>query len=190
MDDAFGVLAATSIGLLVFIVVFCIAFYVVYAIALAKIFKKAGEDGWKAIIPFYNIFVLIQIAGLNWWYFLIAISGTICTIAKIDGLEYVCNLASMAVNFFIFYNLAKKMKQQPIGFGVAGALVGPITTMILGFSDKYTYDSSIEVSPNGPIGDSDTKTSTSNEPEKYCLGCGCKLKPGTKFCERCGKEVK
>ena len=59
--------------------------------------------------------------------------------------------------------------------------------MVLGFSNKYTYDSSIEVSPNGPIGD--TKESKSNEPEKYCLGCGCKLKPGTKFCEKCGKEV-
>ena len=103
MDEAFGVLAATSIGLLVFLGILVIAFYVVYVIALAKLFKKAGEDGWKAIIPFYNVFVLIQIAGLNWWYFLIAISGTICTIAKIDGLDYICNLASMAVNFFIFY---------------------------------------------------------------------------------------
>ena len=109
MDDAFGVLATTSIGLIVFFGIIAIAFYVVYVIALAKLFKKAGEDGWKAIIPFYNVFVLIQIAGLNWWYFLIAISGTICTIAKIDGLNYICNLAGMAVNFFVFYNIAKKM---------------------------------------------------------------------------------
>ena len=188
MDDAFGVLAATSIGLIVFLVIIAIAFYVVYVIALAKLFKKAGEDGWKAIIPFYNVFVLIQIAGLNWWYFLIAISGTICTIAKIDGLDYICSLASMAVNFFIFYNVAKKMKQQPVGYGVAGAFVAPIITMVLGFSNKYTFDPSVQVSPNGPIGDN-TKTSTNSEPEKYCLGCGCKLKPGTKFCEKCGKEV-
>ena len=118
MDDAFGVLATTSIGLIVFFGIIAIAFYVVYVIALAKLFKKAGEDGWKAIIPFYNVFVLIQIAGLNWWYFLIAISGTICTIAKIDGLNYICNLAGMAVNFFVFYNIAKKMKQQPVGYGV------------------------------------------------------------------------
>lgn len=69
MDDAFGVLATTSIGLIVFFGIIAIAFYVVYVIALAKLFKKAGEDGWKAIIPFYNVFVLIQIAGLNWWYF-------------------------------------------------------------------------------------------------------------------------
>lgn len=53
MDDAFGVLATTSIGLIVFFGIIAIAFYVVYVIALAKLFKKAGEDGWKAIIPFY-----------------------------------------------------------------------------------------------------------------------------------------
>ena len=52
MDDAFGVLATTSIGLIVFFGIIAIAFYVVYVIALAKLFKKAGEDGWKAIIPF------------------------------------------------------------------------------------------------------------------------------------------
>lgn len=188
MDDAFGILATTSIGLLIVFLLIIIAFYVVYAIGLAKLFNKAGEEGWKAIIPFYNTFVLIQIAGLNWWYFLIAISGTICSILKINGLDTLCNLAALAVNFFVFYNLAKKMKQQPVGFGVAGIFVAPIAAMILGFSSKYTYDQSVEVSPNGPIGDA--KETTNNEPEKYCLGCGCKLKPGTKFCEKCGKEVK
>lgn len=178
---------AIALGILWLLGIIALAFYVVYVIALEKLFIKAGEDGWKAVVPFYNVFVLVQISGLNWWYFLIAISGTICTIAKIDGLNYICNLASMAVNFFVFYNIAKKMKQQPIGFGVAGALVKGIIVMILGFSDKYTFDSSVQVSPNGPIGD--TKESKSNEPEKYCLGCGCKLKTGTKFCEKCGKEV-
>lgn len=187
LDEAFGAITAASIGVIIVLSLIIIAFYVVYVIALAKLFKKAGVEGWKAIIPFYNTFVLIQIAGLNWWYFLIAISGSICSIIGIDGLDTVCNLASLAVNFFVFYNLAKKMRQQPVGFGVAGIFVAPIITMVLGFSDKYTYDAAIEVSPNGPIGD--TKESTNNEPEKYCLNCGCKVKPGTKFCEKCGKEV-
>lgn len=186
-DEAFGALTAASIGVLVVLGIIAIAFYVVYLIALSKLFKKAGVEGWKAIIPFYNTFVLIQISGLNWWYFLIAMSSAICSLLGIKGLDTVCNIVALGVNFFVFYNIAKKMKQQPIGFGVAGALVKGIIVMVLGFSDKYTFDSSVQVSPNGPIGD--TKESTSNEPEKYCLGCGCKLKPGTKFCEKCGKEV-
>ena len=185
--DMFSSLLGLSLGLLLFVSIIALAIIVLYVIGTWKLFKKAGKQGWEALIPFYSTYVLVEISGLNWWYFLIAISGTICTIAKIDGLNYICNLAGMAVNFFVFYNIAKKMKQQPVGYGVAGALVAPIITMILGFSGKYTFDPSVQVSPNGPIGD--TKESTSNEPEKYCLGCGCKLKAGTKFCEKCGKEV-
>ena len=80
------------------------------------------------------------------------------------------------------------MKQQPVGYGVAGALSCPNNNNdIRIFRQIYSFDPSVQVSPNGPIGD--TKESTSNEPEKYCLGCGCKLKAGTKFCEKCGKEV-
>ncbi|MBR1762543.1 MAG: hypothetical protein IJ731_04170, partial [Eubacterium sp.] len=30
-------------------------------IALWKIFEKAGEAGWKAIIPFYNAYTLVKI---------------------------------------------------------------------------------------------------------------------------------
>ena len=39
-----------------------------------KIFAKAGEPGWKALIPVYNAYVFLRIAGCpGWWtilYFL------------------------------------------------------------------------------------------------------------------------
>ena len=181
-NNIFAVILGGSIIVLLLLLVF----YVFYVIGLWKLFEKAGKEGWKAIIPFYNTFVLVEISGLNWWYFLIAISGTICSILGIDGLNYICNLASLAVNFFIFYNLAKKMKQQPVGFAVASIFVAPIITMVLGFSSKYTYDNTIVVSPNGPIGDVNSENANK---EKYCLGCGVKLKSDVKFCENCGKKV-
>ena len=34
-----------------------------------------------------------------------------------------------------------------------------------------------------PFGSENTNT------EKYCLGCGVKLKPNAKFCDNCGKKV-
>lgn len=73
----------------IFILLLVIALYVVYVIGLWKLFKKAGKQGWEAIIPFYNTYVLVEISGLNWWYFLIAISGTILGMLKINGLDYV-----------------------------------------------------------------------------------------------------
>lgn len=39
--------------------------------SLWKVFAKAGEAGWKAIVPVYNVFILIQIAGKPWWWFLL-----------------------------------------------------------------------------------------------------------------------
>ena len=35
--------------------------YVLSIIADYRLFEKAGEEGWKAIIPFYNYFVLCRI---------------------------------------------------------------------------------------------------------------------------------
>jgi hypothetical protein len=40
-------------------------------VALWFVFQKAGEPGWKAIIPVYNILIVIKIAGKPWWYILL-----------------------------------------------------------------------------------------------------------------------
>lgn len=34
-----------------------------------KLFEKAGEPGWAALIPFYNLYVILRIAGLGIGYF-------------------------------------------------------------------------------------------------------------------------
>lgn len=39
--------------------------------SLWKVFVKAGEAGWKGLIPIYNIFLLVLIAGKPWWWFLL-----------------------------------------------------------------------------------------------------------------------
>ena len=37
-------------------------------IGLWKVFEKAGEAGWKAIIPVYNAYILFKIAEKSFWY--------------------------------------------------------------------------------------------------------------------------
>ena len=45
---------------------------IVYMIAcLWMIFQKAGEEGWKAIIPIWNTIVLLKISGRPWWWLLL-----------------------------------------------------------------------------------------------------------------------
>jgi hypothetical protein len=36
-----------------------------------KIFSKAGKPGWAAIIPIYNLFVLLEIVGKPAWWFIL-----------------------------------------------------------------------------------------------------------------------
>ncbi len=45
--------------------------FVVFVILLAaawRIFEKAGKPGWAAIIPIYNVIVLLEIVGKPWWW--------------------------------------------------------------------------------------------------------------------------
>lgn len=177
-----------SLALIIIIGILLIAFYVFYIVCLWKLFKKAGKNGWEALIPFYNTYVLVEISGLNWWYFLIAISGNIISLINLDNLSWITDIAGYAVNFFIFWNIAKKMHKEPVGIAILGTLFSGIMIPVLGLSKNFVYDSSVAVSPNGPIGDNKTNN-TSKEPEKFCLGCGQKLKANAAFCENCGKRV-
>ena len=51
-----------SLGIMWF---FVLVFAVLTIVAMWKIFTKAGEAGWKSIIPIYNCIVLLQIVGLH-----------------------------------------------------------------------------------------------------------------------------
>jgi len=189
-NELIDLILGGSIVLILVLAILLIAYLVVYIVSMVKLFKKAGKQGWEAIVPYYSTYVLVEIAGLNWWYFLIAVSGSIISLIGLESLSFITTLAGWAVNFFIFYNLAKKMHKDPIGIAIGGALVPGIMILILGLSKNYQYDSSIAVSPNGPIGDT-TKEANNNTatPERFCLGCGQKLKPNTSFCENCGKKI-
>lgn len=44
-----------------------IAIYVVIAVALWKVFTKAGWPGILAIIPIVNLFILVKVGGMSAW---------------------------------------------------------------------------------------------------------------------------
>ena len=51
--------------------IFGLVFAVIAIVAMYKIFIKAGEPGWAAIVPLYNTYTLVKIAGLNPLLFLL-----------------------------------------------------------------------------------------------------------------------
>jgi hypothetical protein len=61
---------AGSIIVMLLIAAFMIA-------AMWKVFTKAGKPGWAAIVPIYNIIVLLGIAGKpTWWIILFFICSS------------------------------------------------------------------------------------------------------------------
>jgi uncharacterized membrane protein YhaH (DUF805 family) len=51
-----------------------LAFIVIVIAGLAKVFQKAGQPWWGAIIPIYNVYLMIKIAGRpGWWIVLFLI---------------------------------------------------------------------------------------------------------------------
>lgn len=48
-----------------------VAVIVFYIVSMWRVFEKAGQPGWAAIIPFYNIYILLKVAGQpGWWLIL------------------------------------------------------------------------------------------------------------------------
>jgi hypothetical protein len=63
---AAGALAGSCVFGLIFL-----AIAVLFIASFWKIFDKAGEPGWAAIVPIYNIIVLCRVAGKpEWWVLL------------------------------------------------------------------------------------------------------------------------
>ena len=51
--------------------IFALIFYIIIAIALWKVFTKAGYPGILAIIPIVNLVFLVKIAGMSGWFALL-----------------------------------------------------------------------------------------------------------------------
>ena len=49
----------------------CLIILVVILIGMWKVFVKAGQPGWGCIIPIFNLYCLVKIAGKPWWWLLL-----------------------------------------------------------------------------------------------------------------------
>jgi hypothetical protein len=99
--------------------------YVLPVAGMWKIFEKADESGWKALLPFYNLWVLIDVAGKEWWWFLVLFVPS-------------ANLAAWVI---VNVGLGNKFDQRD-AFGVLTSLFFFILYPLLGFGDyEYTTDS-------------------------------------------------
>ena len=110
-------LAGAGAAATVFMVVYLAVILLIVA-SMWKVFTKAGEPGWAAIVPIYNLIVLLKIAGKPAWWFLLMIIPFVNIVIAL----MVC--ISLAANF-----------GKSAGFGVGLFLLGFIFGPILAFGD-------------------------------------------------------
>jgi small-conductance mechanosensitive channel len=56
-------MAAVFGGLFLFTIFIAVLSYVIFAFLLGRIFKKAGVEAWKAWVPIYNNWVMLELGG-------------------------------------------------------------------------------------------------------------------------------
>jgi len=97
----------------VFGLLFWLAIAVFYIYVAWKIFEKAGKPGWAAIIPIYNVIVVLEIVGRPIWWVLL----------------FLIPVVSFVVSIIVAIDLSKSFGHGPLyGFGLAflGFIFGPI----------------------------------------------------------------
>lgn len=180
--------AAWGILLIGFIIALIIG--IIQLIADWNLYKKCGRKGWESIIPFYGTWIkMVEIAKLNWWWFLIAVLPSIL-LSSVKDLTIIISLVTIFTAFQCNYNIAKKFHKDT-GFAILMTLFPTILDLILAFSKNYVYDDSVPVSKNGIIKDENINNNTSNTMNtKYCSNCGIQVNSDIKFCPKCGNEIK
>jgi hypothetical protein len=113
-NAAAGALAAFS-GMFLLV---CLAMIVVAIVGMWKVFEKAGQPGWAAIVPIYNIYVLTQIAGRPaWWIVLFLIPIVNFVVAIILSIDIAKAFGQSAVFGIVLLFLFSVIGYLMLGFG-------------------------------------------------------------------------
>lgn len=101
--------------------VWLVLIFLISILPMWKIFEKAGQDGWKSIIPIYNTIILLKICGLSPWLVILSF------------IPYV----KLILAIIIWYNLSKAFGKG-IGFTLGLIFLDVIFLFILAFgSNEY-----------------------------------------------------
>ncbi len=105
--------------------IFIVLYLILIVLAIAgmwKTFVKAGQPGWAAIVPIYNMIVVLEIAGKPTWWLLL----------------YFVPVANIIIPIIVSIAIAENFGKST-GFGIGLAFLSPIFYAILGFGDaQYT----------------------------------------------------
>jgi Family of unknown function (DUF5684) len=109
---------AAAVGAGIGVMVFGLAVAVALIASVWTVFTKAGKPGWAAIVPIYNLVVLLEIVGKPiWWIVLMLVP-----------------LVNFVVGAIVSVELARRFGKGA-GFGIGLLLLAPIFYPLLAWGD-------------------------------------------------------
>ncbi|MDB6167364.1 MAG: signal peptidase [Verrucomicrobia bacterium] len=106
--------------LFLLVLLYC-ALAVVVIAGFWKVFIKASQPGWACLVPIYNLYTLLKIAGRPGWWLLLMLVPVV----------------NLVIAIVVAIDVAKAFGRG-VGFGLGLAFLGAIFYPILGFgSDMY-----------------------------------------------------
>ena len=126
--------------------IFAFVWWILQIIANWNIFTKAGEAGWKSLIPIYGDYVSYKIAWQTsyfWLSFILGIVASYVSSANLNESIFLTVIATLlriviaVINIMYCIKLSRAFGHG-IGFAIGLILLQPIFLLILGFgSDPY-----------------------------------------------------
>lgn len=114
MDNSAAAAGMAIVGLVMGVIY--LAILVVVIASMWKIFTKAGKPGWAAIVPIYNIVILLEIIGKPVWWIVL----------------FLIPFVNLIVAILMYVELAKVFGKST-GFAIGLLLLSPIFLPMLAF---------------------------------------------------------
>lgn len=112
-------------------------------LVLWRVFEKAGQPGWAALIPFYNMYIFTQVVQRPKWWMLLYFLSIV---------PFVGSIAVLVILIMDYHRLSLSFGKEA-GFTVGLIFLGIIFLSILAFGD-VTYRR-LDGAPAGTGGNSD-----------------------------------
>lgn len=152
--------AIVGLGALMGIIVgIGIALWIIQIIAYWKIFTKAGEKGWKSIIPLYNSYTILKLVWKKSVFFIIILISIVMSVSSsflndevilsntaakliVSAISIISSIALIYYSLKNTYKLSKAFGHG-IGYTLGLIILNPIFILILGFG-KSQYKGNSE----------------------------------------------
>lgn len=119
-------------------------FYALLVVGLWRVFEKAHEAGWKALIPFYNIYIVFKICRIPvfffFWLLLTVLSGGAYWLSSgiflFYPLAWALSFGAALMQMILWVRLSRAFGHGFL-FALGLWIFNPIFLMMLGYSSDY-----------------------------------------------------